>query len=54
MRNIHFERSGRDADGPLFDLWVDGRLVERGIPIDAVVERINAFEDLPPATEEEP
>ena len=52
MRNIRFERSGRDADGePLFDLWIDGRLVKRGLDIQQVVERINRSE-FPDAPEE--
>ncbi len=45
MKNIRFERSGRDEDGGLiYNLWIDGRLVERGLDIEQVVERINRSE----------
>ena len=52
MKNIRFERSARDAAGePVYDLWIDGRLVKRGLDIQQVVERINCSE-FPDASEE--
>ena len=52
MKSIRFERAAVDADGePLFNLWIDGRLVERGLDIQQVVQRISRSE-FPDAPEE--
>lgn len=50
MKDVEFRRAGTDPDGEaLFDLWIEGRLVDRGLPMDEVVRRIGAFEDRTPA-----
>lgn len=41
MERVRFERDGRSADGEtVYSLWIDGRLIERGLGIDEVVRRI--------------
>ena len=42
---VQFKRAGMTGEGDaIFDLWIDGAPVERGLTIDEVVRRINESE----------
>lgn len=47
MVQIKFSRSGQSPNGqPLYTLSIDGRIVEAGLTIKEVVERINEHDEL--------
>ena len=47
MRRVVFSKSGHLPDGtPVYDLYIDRQLKAKGIPLDEVIRRILAFEEL--------
>lgn len=47
MKRVHFSKVGQQPDGtPVYDLYVDRQLKAKGIPLDEVIRRILAFEEL--------
>lgn len=40
LERVRFERDGQRDGETVYSLWIDGRLIERGLGIDEVVRRI--------------
>lgn len=46
LQRVQFSRAGVNAAGDaVFDLWIDGAAVERGLTIDDVIRRIAARDE---------